>query len=187
MSEGVAAPLAAWESFYVIVGSSAGALIGLQFVVLTLLADRGPKRHDAHEAFGSPNVVHFCAALLISAITSAPWHTTTPVGVVMTTCGLAGVIYSGIVLRRARRQNEYQPVAEDWAWHVVLPAIAYFALLAGGVCALGQSGHALFVIAFSALLLVIVGIHNAWDTVTYVTFDPSMAKERSEGGDSGSR
>jgi hypothetical protein len=32
--------LAGWESFYVIVGSSAGALIGLQFVVITLIADR---------------------------------------------------------------------------------------------------------------------------------------------------
>jgi len=27
-----------WESFYVIVGSAAGALIGLQFVVMTLVA-----------------------------------------------------------------------------------------------------------------------------------------------------
>ena len=32
-------PLAGWENFYVIVGSSAGALIGLQFVVITLIAD----------------------------------------------------------------------------------------------------------------------------------------------------
>ena len=30
---------AGWENFYVIVGSSAGALIGLQFVVITLIAD----------------------------------------------------------------------------------------------------------------------------------------------------
>jgi hypothetical protein len=31
--------LAGWENFYVIVGSYAGALIGLQFVVITLIAD----------------------------------------------------------------------------------------------------------------------------------------------------
>ena len=30
--------LAGWENFYVIVGSSAGALIGLQFVVVALIA-----------------------------------------------------------------------------------------------------------------------------------------------------
>ena len=31
--------LSGWENFYVIVGSSAGALIGLQFVVITRIAD----------------------------------------------------------------------------------------------------------------------------------------------------
>ncbi len=34
--------LAKWDNFYVIVGSAAGALIGLQFVVLTLIADKPP-------------------------------------------------------------------------------------------------------------------------------------------------
>ncbi len=33
-----------WESFYVIVGSAVGALIGLQFVVMTLIAERPPPR-----------------------------------------------------------------------------------------------------------------------------------------------
>ena len=32
--------LAAWQNFYVIMGSSAGALIGLQFVVLSLVASK---------------------------------------------------------------------------------------------------------------------------------------------------
>ena len=31
--------LAAWQNFYVIVGSSAGALIGLQFVVMSLISE----------------------------------------------------------------------------------------------------------------------------------------------------
>ena len=46
-----------WENFYVIVGSSAGALIGLQFVVMTLLADIPIARGDAQagEAFGTPS------------------------------------------------------------------------------------------------------------------------------------
>ena len=32
--------LAEWDSFYVILGSAAGALIGLQFVAMTLIAQR---------------------------------------------------------------------------------------------------------------------------------------------------
>jgi hypothetical protein len=58
----------------VIVGSSAGALTGLQFVVLTLISESGAVRGTTAtmSAFASPNVVHFCAALLISAIASTP-------------------------------------------------------------------------------------------------------------------
>ncbi|HEU5250224.1 MAG TPA: hypothetical protein VFW15_09565, partial [Thermoanaerobaculia bacterium] len=65
--------LSAWESFYVIVGSSAAALIGLQFVVITLIA--GMRRRptpDTIRAFGTPTVVHLAGALLVSAIMSAP-------------------------------------------------------------------------------------------------------------------
>lgn len=75
MHEAVASPLRAWESFYVIVGSSAGALIGLQFVVMTIIAEASASsgRKETISAFGTPNVVHFCAALLFSAIVSVPW------------------------------------------------------------------------------------------------------------------
>src|SRR5438093_2854322 len=58
---------AEWDSFYVIVGSAAGALIGLQFVVLTLIAERPPLRAaDAGAAFATPTIVHFGTALLLS-------------------------------------------------------------------------------------------------------------------------
>src|SRR5436190_3462612 len=68
------AALSPWESFYVIVGSSAAALTGLQFVVMALIADTSA-RAGTHEigAFATPNIVHFCAVLLFSAILSAPW------------------------------------------------------------------------------------------------------------------
>jgi hypothetical protein len=68
------AALSSWESFYVIVGSSGGALIGLQFVVVTLLeARRNLADSESLGAFGMPTVVHFAGALIVSAIMSAPW------------------------------------------------------------------------------------------------------------------
>jgi hypothetical protein len=69
-------PLAGWENFYVIVGSSAGALIGLQFVVMTLIVNRpiAPGLAQAGSAFASPTIVHFGAVLLLSAAQCAPWH-----------------------------------------------------------------------------------------------------------------
>jgi len=67
--------LAAWNSFFIIVGSSAGALIGLQFVVMALIAERSPPRgEEAGPAFATPTIVHFGAVLLLSAIQSAPWQ-----------------------------------------------------------------------------------------------------------------
>ena len=70
--------LAGWDSFYVIVGSAAGALIGLQFVVVTLIADR-PHLHvaEAGAAFATPTVVHFGTVLLLSTLLRAPWHAIT--------------------------------------------------------------------------------------------------------------
>ena len=67
-------PLAEWQSFYVVAGSSAGALIGLQFVVMTLIANRPVDRGavQASNAFATPSVVHFGAVLLLSALLSAP-------------------------------------------------------------------------------------------------------------------
>lgn len=66
--------LSAWESVYVIVGSSGGALIGLQFVVITLIADRRhPTTTGSLGAFATPTVVHLTGALTVSAIMSAPW------------------------------------------------------------------------------------------------------------------
>src|SRR5436309_1728247 len=59
--------LAEWDSFYVILGSAAGALIGLQFVVTTLIAQRPRVRGpEMAPAFLTPTIVHFGAAWLSS-------------------------------------------------------------------------------------------------------------------------
>ena len=169
----------AWESFYVIVGSTAGALTGLQFVVLTLITESGVLRGSGESlaAFGSPNVVHFCAALLVSAIFSAPWHGLGPPGVAVVVVGVCGLVYSVAVLRRAMRQREYKPVLEDWVWHAALPMIAYAALLYAGMQLARASADALFLVGGAVLLLVFIGIHNAWDTVMYVTVDRARERE----------
>ena len=63
-----------WDSFYVIVGSAAGTLIGLQFVVITLIAERPPLRAtEAGAAFATPTIVYFSTTLLLSALQRVPW------------------------------------------------------------------------------------------------------------------
>src|SRR6266850_4097158 len=72
---GIMTALTEWANFYVIVGSSAGAMIGLQFVVMTLVADREvPTSQALGSAFATPSIVHFVAALLLSALVTAPWQ-----------------------------------------------------------------------------------------------------------------
>jgi hypothetical protein len=164
--------LSEWANFYVIVGSSAGALIGLQFVVITLIADSpvGQAEAQASTAFATPSVVHFGMVLFLSAIVCAPWGNLMPVAILWGLFGLSGFIYSVIVVRRMRAQDIYQPVFEDWLFHALLPLAAY-AALAGSPCLAGSYERvALFLVAAAALVLLFVGIHNAWDTVIYHTF-----------------
>src|SRR6266480_3838591 len=95
-----------WENFYVIVGSSAGALIGLQFVVVTLIAERPLLRAaEAGAAFATPTIIHFGTALLLSAVLRAPWQAVTPVAALWSLVGFAGAAYTCIVTRRMRRQT----------------------------------------------------------------------------------
>lgn len=163
--------LTEWGNFYVIVGSAGGALIGLQFVVMTLIAQRPPVRTaEAGAAFGTPTVVHFGMVLLLSALGSMPWHGFGTVGVVWAIIGVAAIGYTILVLLRMRSQTVYKPVFEDWLFHVLLPFVAYVMLTTSGFIASSHARRGLFFIGAATLLLLFVGIHNAWDAVTYHVF-----------------
>lgn len=165
-------PLVAWQTFFFMVGSSGAALTGLQFVVIALIAESSRRATTREiEAFGTPTILHFCAVLLVSAILNAPWQGLSRVSLALGACGVLGVVYAIIVIRRARSQTTYKPVWEDWVWHSVLPLIAYTLLLVGSFTLQRYPRQTLFVIAGSVLLLLYVGIHNAWDAVTYITLD----------------
>ena len=172
MQEAVLSPLATWQNFYVIIGSAAATLTGLMFVVITLIARAGvPRSSGTLAAFGTPTVVHFCAALLVAVILSAPWQALWNAGLLLGLSGLGGVTYVVIVLRRARRQTDYQPVLEDWLWHTLFPLVSYTALVVAAIVLPGNPAPALFVIGAGTVLLLFIGIHNAWDGVTYIAIE----------------
>src|SRR5215471_16332978 len=101
--------LSEWDSFYVIIGSAAGALIGLQFVVITLIAERSRLRmEEAGAAFSTPNILHFCTAFLLSAIQRVPWKTIGPAAFSWGLLGFFGAIYAIIVAWRMRTQPVYR-------------------------------------------------------------------------------
>ncbi len=163
--------LAEWDTFYVILGGAAGALIGLQFVVVTLIANR-PTRGaaEAGGAFSSPTIVHFSAALLLSLLVRVPWRAMSPLAIVWGIVGVLGGAYVALVARRMRLQAAYRPQIEDWSFHVALPALAYAGVIAAAFLGSAHPRAALFASGVGALVLLFTGIHNAWDAVTYYVF-----------------
>jgi hypothetical protein len=166
--------LTPWSNFYVIAGSSAGALTGLMFVVITLIADRRAQStmHDGVSIYSTPTVVHFCTALFVSAVLCAPWHALLPAGIVLGLTGLSGIAYILYLTHRARQLEDYTPDFEDWAWYTSLPLLSYATIAAVALLFLFVPRGALFALGGATLLLISIGIHNAWDIVTFITIDP---------------
>jgi len=163
--------LEAWQNFYVIMGSSAGALIGLQFVVLSLVANRPTVRVDPQTGatFSTPTIIHFSTVLTLAAVLTAPWEAIDGPRLVYGAVGLAGAVYAAIVGWRMRR-TAYRPEFEDWLFHALLPFAGYGILVASAFAARSHVRGALFGVAAAVLLLLLIGIHNAWDAVMYHIF-----------------
>lgn len=171
MPDAVWPMLAPWTNFYIMMGSSAAALTGLMFVVITLVAGvERQTRRDGLSTFSTPTVVHFCAALFASATLVAPWPSATGPAVLLGLGGLCGVVYSLVLIVHARTfdEDDYKPDLEDWTWYMILPLIAYAAFVAGSIALYPAPSTAMFVLAGSVILFVFIGIHNAWDVVTYL-------------------
>ena len=162
--------LTPWSSFYVMAGSSAAALTGLMFVVITLVhgTERLRRNPDGISTFSTPTVMHFCAALFVSAALNAPWRSMTQVTVLLGLAGLYGVVYVVRVTFQAKRLTAYTPDREDWMWYAFAPFVAYGAIFAGAVALLTAPVTALFALAGGVVLLIFIGIRNAWDVVTFI-------------------
>ncbi len=166
------AEISNWDNFYVMVGSASGALIGLQFVVLTLL-DQKTLRESAAEAgaaFMTPSIVHLGVTLILSALLLAPWQAMGIPTILLSAIGFGGVVYIVIVALRMRRQKEFPPGPEDWLFHVLFPLAAYAILVWPIFADPTQLYRMLFGVGAAALLLLFTGIRNAWDNIAYTVF-----------------
>jgi hypothetical protein len=161
--------LAKWDSFCVIVGTAAGTLIGLQFVVMTLIAERPPQGvNEAGGAFSTPVIVCFAVTLMMSALLRAPWLDSAAPAIVSGIVGLICVAYTLIVIRRMHRQTAYETTPEDWVHYAALPLVSYIVLAASGFAGLVSTHWAMFGIGAAMLALLFIGIRNAWDSVLYL-------------------
>lgn len=170
MPETTSAFLPPWSGFFIMAGTSAASLIGLMFVVITLVtrAERQARSQDGLATFSTPTVMHFCAVLLVSATMTVPWHTLIFTALIAGVVGLYGIAYVLRVIVRSRRFTSYVPDAEDWTWYWILPLLAYGAIFGAAIALVKAPVQALFALAAGVLLLIFIGIRNAWDVVTFL-------------------
>jgi hypothetical protein len=162
-------PLSEWENFYVITGSAGAALTGLQFVVIALRTEAIVEGGEgAVRAFATPTVLHLAGVLLIAAIQTIPHQNVASLSLCIGAAAVAGLVFSGRVVFHARRQRAYSPVLSDWIWHVALPFTAYASLAAAARMLWRWPSAALDLVGAASLLLLFVGIHNAWDSAVWI-------------------
>jgi hypothetical protein len=174
--------LSNWQNFYMIMGTAAATLTGLMFVVTTLIA--GIDTHvsilnAAVSAYNTPTVVHFGTVLLLAGILSAPWQTFSSLSLLLGLLGLGMVFYSIIVMRRMRRVPHYQSTLEDWSWYMAFPFIANISLIVAAFMLPKDPSPALYIVASAMMLLLLVGIRNAWDMVTFLAVERAHSENKS--------
>jgi hypothetical protein len=164
--------LAGWENFYVITGSSAGGLTGITFVVIALIRDvqRVGPTPAGLRAFVTPTIVHFGGVLTLAAYLSMPHQGVMSLSVGFGVAGLGGLAYGGVIAANLRRLGSvYIPVHEDWIWNVALPTLVYGGLLVMAFLVWRKPVQTLYGVAAACLLLLFIGIRNAWDLAVWMT------------------
>lgn len=162
--------LQGWDNFYVILGSAAAGLIGLTFVVIALLSDGRRANPAGMKGYITPTIVHFGTALALAAYMSVPDQTVLSLSVGLAMGGMGTLIYTAVIANNVRRfATQYEPVVEDWVWHVILPTLAYAALLAMAFLIWYELRPTLYGVAASVTMLLFIGIHNALDVAVSVT------------------
>jgi hypothetical protein len=153
-----------WHDFYILVGSAAGALIGLMFVVVTLTSnlDRDQALKGASH-YMTPTVTEFAAVLLIAAVAAAPLDADLQNEALLALALVLSAWTLFNVWRMFFRPLGGHPThwTDPW-WYAVAPAASYLAL---ALAALAASPVGVGAVAVAILLL---GIRNAWDLITWI-------------------
>jgi len=123
--------------------------------------------------------VHFCAVLLLAGILSTPWQAFASVSLVLGLLGLGLALYVIIIMRRMRRIPHYQNTLEDWLWYMGFPLTGYLAFILAAIVLMSNPALALYIISAVILMLLFVGIRNAWDLVTFLAVERSRPENKS--------
>jgi lysylphosphatidylglycerol synthetase-like protein (DUF2156 family) len=158
-----------WDNFFYLIGSAAGALIGLMFVVITLTAGHEPRRVErGAPVYVTPIVFHFAVVFIISVMSLVPGISQSVAAAILGLCAIAGLAYSVVTTVRLCRSGWEDPIP-DWSdkcFYGFLPTIIYLALAAAAVAAPFSESKTVYAIGAIVTGLLLLGIRNAWDLAT---------------------
>lgn len=160
-----------WDNVFFLIGSTAGALIGIMFLVITLTAGL-EKRLVSRGApvYVAPVVFHFAIVFVISVVTAVPEMSPLAVAVVLGVCALAGLAYSITTTIRLCGRGWERPIPwSDKCFYGFLPTTIYLALAGTATAVPFLERRAVLAISAILLALLLLGIRNAWDLATTLT------------------
>jgi hypothetical protein len=154
-------PMEGWSDFYQLIGATAGTLIGLIFVVVSLGADHAKTGDEHRTRIGvTPTLVHF-TALLLSALSMLAPLSNMARGVILGLIGCAGLAYllnlALLVSKRIKAEER------DTLWFGVVPMAAYAGFLVTGAAWALAAGFAPQIGALASVILLVAALHNSWE------------------------
>ena len=169
-----------WQNFYMLLGTASATLAGLMFIAISLGGTRRPTDAEramvqlAYSAFLSPTYIHFVYVLVTAVVVFVPTLNETVFGVmlVLTGAGSLGYILRHLPFLRERYRGGSLD-RSDLVWYSLMPSICYLLYLDAGIALLraiagaASRGHALDALATASLLLIVIGVRNAWDLVVF--------------------
>ena len=161
-----------WSNFYLVVGGAAAVLLGLIFVVVSLMHDR-PR---SAVLFGSklymgPIVLHMCFVLVLSAAAVTPGMSSRVFGALalaVAVWGAARGVYSTAGLNRLRKIGEDEVHWTDVWYYGVVPLVLYVALAAVAIGFWSGWPDAPFAVAAVIVGLLLLSVRDEYDLVTWL-------------------
>jgi hypothetical protein len=81
--------------------------------------------------------------------------------------GTGALIYL-VWIRGHKQWRESQLDLLDWCWYVALPFLSYLSIVANAIVLGVYAKVGLALLAGTAILLLVIGIRNAWDLVLWM-------------------
>ena len=167
----------AWSEFYLLAGSAAAVLIGLIFVVVTLMQDRSRSSVLAgSRLYMGPVVLQVTFVLVLSAAALAAGVTSGAMALasgVVALWGFVRAVQSVLGIRALR--GEDAPHWTDAWFYGAIPGALYALLAAVAFGFWGGHEWAIRGLAAVVTAMLLNSIRNEWDLVTWLAPRPDRA------------